>query len=424
MSEKFKVLKPSAWKNMLYNKKVIIPLSVFLAIVLWHVIVTHENPMRERTFSDLTLNVNLENTFAAENNMNIVGDISSQKFSVVVRGPSYVVSSLKSEDLSVYISAATVNAPGQYKLDVLATRSSNNYEVLSVSPSTVKVEFDYFDTKEFTVKADAKGASAVEGLVAESGIVSGIEGDVLKVTGPRSTINKIASAVAVCEVNRVLSDTETFDAKIELLDENGKAISLENITLNAEAVKVKVPISKKKTVSVVADFTNLPSGFNKSSLKYTIDHAEVDIIGTPDEIDKTTSITLSAIDISNLSLSNKTFDVTPKLPDGVRLTDNFETFNVTVNTTGYTEKTLIVTNVKTVNLKNGLKSEQTTIRNVKICGPQADIRKITSEMVVATVDLTDKAEGQHSLNAVISFNGYDNVWAVGTYTTTVTISKK
>ena len=424
MSEKFKVLKPSAWKNMLYNKKVIIPLSVFLAFVLWLVIVTQENPMRERTFSDLTLNVNLENTFAAENNMNIVGDISSQKFSVVVRGPSYVVSSLKSEDLSVYISAATVNAPGQYKLDVLATRSSNNYEVLSVSPSTVKVEFDYFDTKEFTVKADAKGASAVEGLVAESGIVSGIEGDVLKVTGPRSTINKIASAVAVCEVNRALSDTETFDAKIELLDENGKAISLENITLNAEAVKVKVPISKKKTVSVVADFTNLPSGFNKSSLKYTIDHAEVDIIGTPDEIDKTTSITLSAIDISNLSLSNKTFDVTPKLPDGVRLTDNFETFNVTVNTTGYTEKTLIVTNVKTVNLKNGLKSEQTTIRNVKICGPQADIRKITSEMVVATVDLTDKAEGQHSLNAVISFNGYDNVWAVGTYTTTVTISKK
>ena len=424
MSEKFKVLKPSAWKNMLYNKKVIIPLSVFLAFVLWLVIVTQENPMRERTFSDLTLNVNLENTFAAENNMNIVGDISSQKFSVVVRGPSYVVSSLKSEDLSVYISAATVNAPGQYKLDVLATRSSNNYEVLSVSPSTVKVEFDYFDTKEFTVKADAKGASAVEGLVAESGIVSGIEGDVLKVTGPRSAINKIASAVAVCEVNRVLSDTETFDAKIELLDENGKAISLENITLNAEAVKVKVPISKKKTVSVVADFTNLPSGFNKSSLKYTIDHAEVDIIGTPDEIDKTTSITLSAIDISNLSLSNKTFDVTPKLPDGVRLTDNFETFNVTVNTTGYTEKTLIVTNVKTVNLKNGLKSEQTTIRNVKICGPQADIRKITSEMVVATVDLTDKAEGQHSLNAVISFNGYDNVWAVGTYTTTVTISKK
>lgn len=126
MSEKFKVLKPSAWKNMLYNKKVIIPLSVFLAFVLWLVIVTQENPMRERTFSDLTLNVNLENTFAAENNMNIVGDISSQKFSVVVRGPSYVVSSLKSEDLSVYISAATVNAPGQYKLDVLATRSSNN----------------------------------------------------------------------------------------------------------------------------------------------------------------------------------------------------------------------------------------------------------------------------------------------------------
>ena len=424
MSEKLKILKPSAWKSLLYNKKVIIPLSVFLAFVLWLVIVTQENPMRERTFSDLTLNVNLENTFAAENNINIVGDVSSQKFSVVVRGPSYVVSSLKPEDLSVYVSAASVEAPGQYKLDVLATRSSTNYEVLSVSPSTVKLEFDYFDTKEFTVKADAKGASAIEGLIAENGIVSGIEGDVLKVTGPRSTLNKIASAVAVCDVNRVLSNTETFDAVIELWDENGKAISLENITLNAENVKVKVPISKKKTVPVVADFTNLPSGFDKSTLKYTIDHAEVDIIGTPDEIDKTEKITLSAIDISNLSLSNKTFEVTPKLPDGVRLTDNFETFNVTVNTTGYMEKTLTVTNVKTINLSNGLKSQQTTIRNVKICGPKADVGRITSDMITATVDLADKVEGQHSLNAVMSFSGYDNIWAVGTYTTTVTISKK
>ena len=205
MSEKLKMLNPSNLKGLLYNKKVIVSLSVFLAFVLWLVIITQENPMRERTFTNLTLNVNMENTFASENGMNIVGDVSAQKFSVVVRGPSYVVSSLRPEDLTVYVSAASIDEPGQYKLDVVATRSSSNYEVLSVSPSTVKVEFDYFDTKEFTVKADAKGATAVNGLIAEAGIVSGIEGDVLKVTGPRSKVNQISSVVAVCDVNRVLA---------------------------------------------------------------------------------------------------------------------------------------------------------------------------------------------------------------------------
>lgn len=424
MSKKFKMLNPSALKGLLYNKKVIIPLSIFLAFVLWLVITTQENPMRERTFSDLTLNVNMDNTFASENDINIVGDIYSQKFSVVVRGPSYVVSSLRPDDITVYVSAASVDGPGEYKLDVLATRSSTNYEVLSVSPSSVKVEFDYFDTKEFVVKADVKGASATEGLIAEEGIVSGIEGDVLKVTGPRSKLNKISSATAVCEVNRVLSETETFDAEINLFDEDGKKISLENITLNAEDVKVKVPISKKKTVSVFADFTNLPGGFNKDTIKYNVDHSKVDIIGNPETIDKISKITLSAIDVTSISLNNKTFTVTPKLPEGVRLADNFESFTVTVNTTGYIEKTITVTEVKSVNLKSGLKSTQTAIRNVKICGPRASVNRITSELLTAQVDLLDKVEGQHSLNVVMNFKSYNDVWVVGSYTTTATITKK
>ncbi len=424
MAEKLNKLKPLALKGLLYNKKVIIPLSVFLAFALWLVIVTQENPMRERTFTGLALNVNLENTFASENNMNIVGDLSSQKISVVVRGPSYVVSSLRPEDLTVYVSAATVDAPGQYKLDVVASRNSTNYEVLSVSPSVVKVDFDYFDTKEFNVKADAKFVSAENGLIAETGIVSGIEGDILKVTGPRSKLNKISSAVAVCDVNRVLSATETFDAKIELWDEDGEKISLENITLNAEEVKVKVPISKIKTVSVFADFTNLPNEFNKKSVKYNVDHQKVDVIGAPEIIEKIESITLSPIDISAISLTNKGFAVTPKLPDGVRLVDNIETFNVEVNVANYTEKILTVTNVKTVNLADGLKSQQTVIRNVKICGPANDVRKIKAENITATVDLTAKSEGQHSLNAVFDIKNYKNVWVVGSYNSTATITKK
>ena len=150
----------------------------------------------------------------------------------------------------------------------------------------------------------------------------------------------------------------------------------------------------------------------------------MDIIGNPDVIDKITKIDLSAIDVSQISLSNKDFDVTPKLPEGVRLVDNFETFKVTINTSGYIEKTITVTEVKSVNLKSGLKSKQTTIRNVKICGPRASVNKITADILTAQVDLLDKGEGQHSLNVVMNFKTYKNVWVVGNYTTTATITKK
>ena len=106
------------------------------------------------------------------------------------------------------------------------------------------------------------------------------------------------------------------------------------------------------------------------------------------------------------------------------MVDNFETFKVTINTSGYIEKTITVTEVKSVNLKSGLKSKQTTIRNVKICGPRASVNKITADILTAQVDLLDKGEGQHSLNVVMNFKTYKNVWVVGDYTTTVTITKK
>ena len=139
---------------------------------------------------------------------------------------------------------------------------------------------------------------------------------------------------------------------------------------------------------------------------------------------ETRKITLSAIDITGVSLNNKNFNVTAKLPEGVRLVDNVETFAVSINTNGYIEKTLTVTDVKSINLKSGLMSTQSVIRNVKICGPRASVNKITDKLLTAHVDLADKGEGQLSLNAVMNFENYTNVWVVGTYTTTSTITKK
>lgn len=410
-------------KKLLYNKRFTVPFSIFLAFVLWLVIVTKETPIIKRSFADMTVNINLENTFASENGLSMIGDISSQKFTVVVRGPSYLVSSLKSDDFNIYASAASVDAPGEYKLDVTATPLSSNsgYEVLSVSPSTVQISFDYIDTKEFTIKAVAEGATAKEGLIAESGVVSGTENDTVTITGPRSIINKIATVTAFAEVDKTLSVSEVFDADIILYDDNGKEIDVTNLTLSTTEVKIMVPISKKKTVPIVVDFSNLPDGFDKESLSYTVDHKSVTVIATPETVDKTEKVTLSSIDITKVSKSSSSFDVSAKLPDGVRLLDNIEHFTVKINTSNYAEKTIKVSNVNALNIKSGLKSDEMPIVNVKICGPRNVINKLKASSVYATVDVANKKAGEHSLEAVIKFKNNDNVWAVGTYTTTVTI---
>ena len=415
-------LKSFQIKKLLDNKRFTVTLSIVLSFVLWLVIVTSQKSVIERPFSDIPVTVNLDNTFVSDNGMNIIGDISEQKFTVVVTGASYAVSSIKSGDITVYASAASVDAPGEYSLEVVASKSNPlaDYQIKSVTPSNVKITFDYIDTKEFAIKAKAEGVTAKEGLIAESAIVSGTEKDTVTISGPRTVINKIDSVVAFAQVNKTLDVNETFDADLILYDTEGKELSAENLTLSAEKVKVTVPISKTKTVPLIVDFTNVPIGFNKESISYTLDYSTVTVIGKPETVDKITNVTLSAIDLSSVSPTANSYDVSPKLPEGVRLVENMQYVTVKLNIENYSQKIIAVSEIKHKGLESGLSvSEMSEIKNVRICGPRNIINRLNT--AYAEIDLTGKTAGQHSVEAVISFKDANTVWAIGTYTTTVLI---
>ena len=415
-------LKSFQIKKLLENKRFTVTLSIVLSFVLWLVIVTSQKTVIERPFSDIPVTVNLDNTFVSDNGMNIIGDISEQKFTVVVTGASYAVSSIKSGDITVYASAASVDAPGEYNLEVVASKSNPlaDYQIKSVTPSNVKITFDYIDTKEFAIKAKAEGVTAKEGLIAESAIVSGTEKDTVTISGPRTVINKIDSVVAFAQVNKTLDVNETFDADLILYDAEGKELSAENLTLSAEKVKLTVPISKTKTVPIVVDFTNVPNGFNKESISYTLDYSTVTVIGKPETVDKITNVTLSAIDLSSVSPTANSYDVSPKLPEGVRLVENMQYVTVKLNIENYSQKIIAVSEIKHKGLESGLSvSEMSEIKNVRICGPRNIINRLNT--AYAEIDLTGKTAGQHSVEAVISFKDANTVWAIGTYTTTVLI---
>ena len=415
-------LKSFQIKKLLDNKRFTVTLSIVLSFVLWLVIVTSQKSVIERPFSDIPVTVNLDNTFVSDNGMNIIGDISEQKFTVVVTGASYAVSSIKSGDITVYASAASVDAPGEYSLEVVASKSNPlaDYQIKSVTPSNVKITFDYIDTKEFAIKAKAEGVTAKEGLIAESAIVSGTEKDTVTISGPRTVINKIDSVVAFAQVNKTLDVNETFDADLILYDAEGKELSAENLTLSAEKVKLTVPISKTKTVPIVVDFTNVPNGFNKESISYTLDYSTVTVIGKPETVDKITNVTLSAIDLSSVSPTANSYDVSPKLPEGVRLVENMQYVTVKLNIENYSQKIIAVSEIKHKGLESGLSvSEMSEIKNVRICGPRNIINRLNT--AYAEIDLTGKTAGQHSVEAVISFKDANTVWTIGTYTTTVLI---
>lgn len=439
---KFKIPQSLRIGNLIYKKRFTVILSVIIAFAMWLGITMTQNPIRTQTFTDVTAAISIDGTAAAEMGLGIVSDVASQKFTVTVSGPNYAVSSLKEDDFILSASVVDINSAGTYTLDIVGTSNSSKtgYTFTSINPSTIDVTFDYIDVKEFTLVPKLIGVSASEGLVAETPFVSDSQQNTITVRGPRTTMEKIAYVGTLAEVNKTLDTSQTYDSDIVLYDSNDKVIyrftseglvydannnliTNSFLTLSFSSVKVVQPISKMATVPCKAVFNNLPEGMSDSDVSYKIDHSKVTVIGTPEVVDKLESISLSAIDFRTVSTSSNVFEVSPSLPDGVKLLDSIEYFNVDIDVSNYTEVVLDIKNIRCIGLDDNLKAKtDTRIRNVKICGPKDIIEKIKASDFYAVVDLTDKSAGDHTVEAVIKSDVYKNVWQVGTYSTSITLS--
>ena len=411
-------------RTLLYNKKFMCAFSIVAAFALWLMISIYQNPVREHTISNVTVNISTDGTIVSERGMDIVNGGNGEKVNVKVSGPNYIVSSLSASDILVSASFDNVkDDPGTYDLQLVATQNSSKsgYTFLSISPSTIKVTIDSIDTKEFTVVPVANGAGAVSGLVVDTPVVSDSGSSTVTIKGARTNMEKIDKVVAAAEVNKTLSATESFKAEIKLLDVNGNELDKTLFTISAENVDISVPISQKAQVPISVVFANAPVGY-ESFLKYSVEHTTVTVLGPPDIIGSLEKIELDPINFFNISKTNNSFDVAPKLPNGVKMVDKITDITVSINTSSFSERVFTVNNFEYKNVDSLLKaSTSQAIRNVTICGPSSTIKSLSADDIFAEVDLSGKAAGEHTVSAKILARDSEKIWQVGEYTAIITL---
>ncbi len=433
---KFSIPQKYRLGQLLYKKRFVFVLSIVLAFALWLGVSMTENPVRDHTFTDLSATISLENTAASELGLGIISDVASQKFSVTVNGPNYIVSSLKAEDFVLSASTVDINAAGTFTLEITATNTSNKsgYTITSVTPSTIDVTVDFIDSKDFIIVPKLIGVTAAEGLVAEEPIVADAQQSTITIKGPRSVIEKIGSVGTLAEVNAVLDSSQTFNSDVVLYDTNNEVLyryaadgtvydAKDNIitnsylTLSFTNVKVTQPISKKKIVNCKVIFENMPAGMTEKDIKYTISQDKISVIGAPEIIDKLDTIELPPINFRDISSANGTFEITPTLPEGVKLAESKEPLTVTVDVSDFAEVTLDIKDIRCTG--TDLKTKTDRSIRMKICGPKDVIASIDVSKLYVTVDLTDKAAGDYTVEAVLGSDLYKNIWQVDTYSISV-----
>ena len=331
--------------KLLDDKRFTIPFSLVFAFVFWLVISISQNPVREQTFNDLPVTVTVENTYAGEQGLTIVSDTASQKFTVVLSGPNYIVSSVKPEDFLLTASVEDVTDAGTFSLAVTAAYNStkSGYSFVSVTPATIDVTFDYMDTKDYKVEPQLNGFAAEDGLVAGTPTIANADLTTLSLTGPRSVLERVARVAAVADVDEKLKEAKTYEADITLYDADGQILysfgadstvydaqhqpiaGNTYVTPSFTTVKVTAPVYKTKKVPLKPTFSNRPESLTDEQMVYSVTPATVEIIGAQAVVDKLESLSLGAIDFQQISAQRTDFVTAPVLPDGIRLVDGAET---------------------------------------------------------------------------------------------------
>ena len=431
-----KIFKDFSVRKLLFNKKVAIGLSLFVAFFFWLIIAIDQSPERERTINKIQIEVDTSSIWGNET-LKVVGDISTTA-SVTVYGPNYIVSALTADDISVDADLSNVKGPNTYELTLVPSRKGNesDYNFVSISPQTITVELDHYETKTIQAVPIIEGFDRVDRddyiyePIFTDGNLSTLSVDV---KGFRKDLEKLSKIEVHASTDELIAESKFFsEPEILYLDDKGNALDNKKFSLPYESIPIAMMVSKEKTLGVAPSYKNMWNPQIAATLNncWTTETKTLTIKGPPTVIDSISSIEYAnPIDLSSLSSSNsqKTFELIPKLPEGVTISDAVDKVVFKYDLSRYTVKNFYITNFSHEGtLKSGLSVSYDKRYSVTVCGPKNTINSLKASDLYLSLNLSEMSEsniGTNTVGATLKSNKNVSVWMIGSCDVTIKLSK-
>lgn len=403
-------------------------LAVLFAFTLWLTVYNLEDPTKTVAF---TINVTVENQeYVSSLGKYFEVEESSKKVSFSVTAARSVLDKLDESD---FVATADMNylafdeggASGTVPIEIICTdeQVSENAIKLSSTSKTMKVSIEDLMVKQFVVSAKAVG-TVKEGYAL--GDVTVTAPNVLKVSGPKSIVQNIASVVATVNVDGMSASNATYRATPVLLDRNGREVDATRLTLDSTYVNVSTEILNTKEVAISV----VPSGTPADGYVVTA------ISSNPTTIrlkgSKTLLNSINAIQIPSELISvagakedvTVSIDVSEYIPEGAELVNaNDATMEITVSIGKIKEKTFSINteNIIVTGLPTGWELEfALSSVAVNISGLEEDVNLLTSGNISGNIDVTDLPVGTHQVELILDLD--ETKYSFSTISISITIT--
>lgn len=407
-------------EKFMQNKRFSMVLSLVLAVITWMLVTRYIDPSR----TDVIDKVPVDFEYNAATYQSLGLEILNKEqiyVKVDIAGDGYVLSGLSAKDITVHpMYDEQVRGPGTYELELTYKRKNNKaYEVTSISPRYVTVQFDKVIDKKMPITVNATNLEIAEGYYLDTPVASPAE---VNLYGPESAINKVAKVVANVSVAEKRKDSVVVPANLELQDKDGNVLSLTDnyITMDVDKVEVRLNILEEREIPITVEYTNVPYGFDTSILKMELSQDTLRVAASTAQWENFQSFNVGYIDLSTFQM-DKEYQFSVKLPDGFINRENLLNLTATFDNSHLKTKTVTVTDVRSSGaLPKGLKLTVPTnasIGNVQLIGPEKVLEDITASNVIAQINASElpQISGKQDVPVHIIIPGSSQVFAIGSY---------
>ena len=414
------------FSDWLTSKPKLMALSLAIAVVIWSFVALSVNSVTTRTIDGIKVEMPSTGASYQSYGLDIIDSGEEYTASVTVAGDRSIIGALTADSITVTPDFSKVTEAGTYNITLNAAKNNQllDYEIRSVNPTRLVLTFGESVMRKFQITPAVTGFSLSEGYVTQPAVVSP---STVTVIGSSETVDRIRKVTAEASLPGVLTESHTVQAVIHLYDASDNEIPTELLRIDTRTAEVLVPVYKQGEMQFDIEFTNVPPGFDTSVLRYTLSPSSISVAYTGTSTAPGTVRTIGYVDMASLDL-NGTYEFDLTLPSGYVKLEDADKVSVKFNTEGMSSLKMTVTDIRVSNVPEGYEAKVLIdkISGVTVIGETDALAKLVSGSLTAVIDGAQlKPENStQTVPASVIIPSSSAVWAVGTYTVSVEVTRR
>ncbi len=386
-------------------------LSLFVAFLLWIYVIDASDPEESKTFSGVGIQILGLDTLH-ENGLTVL-EGADTTVKLILSGKRTKLGTVDRDKLTATVDVSGITIAGEYNLSYMAKAGGVDGVTVRRDPSQITLKIDRIIKKSVPVKLAIQGAPP-EGYLMDSDYV--LTPDAVDVQGPEQELQNVSYAYASIDVSE-MKQTSTVKLSYTLMDEEGNAVDMKNITLPNPSISATITVHKAGDVPLTLDLTPIP-GVPESVVSYTIEPSNVQIKGTTEKLATINSINLGSVSLVSLLENNETEITLPLiLPNGITSDNAPSAVTVKFDFSHMGDKTLTIPAAQFA-AQDGFEYVTPSL-DVRVVGMDQMVSALTAEDITVSFDPAGLEDGEHTVAAIITSNAED-VAILGKYEITVT----